>query len=239
MVKHRLIYRKNRRKIVTQLKIIGTSHISPESIEKVEKAILKEKPAIVAIELDRKRLFALLQKDKQKPSFRDIRRVGFKGWLFALIGAWAERKLGAKVGVSPGSEMLKAISAAQQTGAKVALIDQDIEITLRRFSKALSWKEKWRFIGDLFKGAVLKKGVKIDLAKVPSQKVIEKLIEDVRKRYPNVYRVLVQERNEVMAKRLAHIIKHRPEDKIVAVVGAGHEKEIAKLVKSYLKPSSS
>ena len=61
--------------------------------------------------------------------------------MFAQIGAWAERKLGAKVGVSPGSEMLKAIAAAQQIGAKIALIDQDIEITLRKFSKSLSWKE--------------------------------------------------------------------------------------------------
>ncbi len=220
---------------MAKIKIIGTSHIAPESIKKVEKTILETKPDIVAIELDRKRLIALLSKDKHKLSYRDIRRVGFKGWLFALIGAWAEKKLGDKVGVSPGADMLKAVSAAQQTGARIALIDQDIEITLKKFSRSLSWKEKFTFLGDLFKGIVLRKGIQFDLSKVPTQKVIDKLIEDVRKRYPNIYRVLVKERNEYMAQKLAHIVKHYPDSRIIAVVGAGHEKEIILLLKSYLK----
>jgi pheromone shutdown-related protein TraB len=220
---------------VAKIKIIGTSHIAPESIKKVEKTILETKPDIVAIELDRKRLIALLSKDKHKISYRDIRRVGFKGWLFALIGAWAEKKLGDKVGVSPGADMLKAVSAAQQTGARIALIDQDIEITLKKFSRSLSWKEKFTFLGDLFKGVVLRKGIQFDLSKVPPKKLIDKLIEDVRKRYPNIYRVLVKERNEYMAQKLAHIAKHYPDSQIIAVVGAGHEKEIVQLLKSYLK----
>jgi pheromone shutdown-related protein TraB len=220
---------------MAKIKIVGTSHIAPESLKKVEKTILKEEPDIVAIELDKKRLFALIHKDKQKVRFRDIKRVGFKGWLFALIGAWVEKKLGAKVGVSPGAEMLKAVALAQQTGAKIALIDQDIEVTLRRFSKALTWKEKGRFVVDAFKGIVLRKGVEFDLTKVPPQKLIKKIISDVKKRYPNVYKVLVQERNEHMAKKLAVIRKRYPEDKIVAVVGAGHETEIAELLKNYLK----
>lgn len=220
---------------MAKLKIIGTSHIAPESIKKVEKTILETKPDIVAIELDRKRLIALMSKQKQKIGFRDIKRVGFKGWLFAQIGAWAERKLGAKVGVTPGAEMLKAVAAAHQVNAKIALIDQDIEITLRKFSKALTWKEKFTFIGDIFKGVVLRKGIQFDLAKVPSQKVIDKLIEDVRKRYPSIYKVLVQERNEYMAMKLTQIVKHYKDAYVVAVVGAGHEKEIVQLLKSYLK----
>lgn len=220
---------------MARLKIIGTSHIAPESLAKVEKAIRELKPGIVAIELDKKRLFALLSKKQQSIGLSDIKRVGFKGWLFALIGAWAERKLGAKVGVSPGAEMIKAVALAHEVGAKTALIDQDIEVTLKKFSKSLTWKERWTFIADIFKGVVLRKGVKFDLAKVPPQKLIDELIEDVRKRYPSVYRVLVQERNEYMARKLFHIAKHYPEDTIVAVVGAGHEKEIARLLKSYIK----
>jgi len=220
---------------VAKVRIIGTSHISPESLKKVEQTILEEKPAIVAIELDAKRLFALLHKGKQRLSFKDIRRVGFKGWAFAQIGAWAEKKLGAKVGVTPGAEMLRAVAAAQKTGAKIALIDQDIDVTLKKFSHALTWKEKWNFAKDLFSGVVLRKGIKIDLSKVPSQKLIEKLINDVKKRYPSIYRVLVQERNEYMAKKLAKITQYHPDAYIIAVVGAGHEKEMTKLLKSYIK----
>jgi pheromone shutdown-related protein TraB len=217
------------------VKIIGTSHIAPESLKKVEQVILEEKPNIVAIELDRQRLFALLSKEKRSPKLRDIKRIGFKGWIFALLGGWVERRLGAKVGVAPGAEMIKAIETANKTGAKIALIDQDIEITLRRFSKALTWKEKFTFAGDLLKGIFLRKGITFDLAKVPPKKIIATLIEDVKKRYPNIYRVLVKERNEYMARKLAHIIHHYPDEKIIAVVGAGHEKEIATLLKSYLK----
>lgn len=216
------------------IQIIGTSHISPESIKKVEKTILEKKPGIVAIELDAKRLYALLNKGKTHISYKDIRRIGLKGWIFSIIGAWAERKLGAKVGVAPGSEMIKAATAARQVEAKIALIDQDIEITLKKFSKALTWKEKLNFISDVLKGVIFKKGIKIDLEKVPSQKTIQKLIADVKKRYPNIYKVLVEERNEFMARVLAKIMQQHPEEHIIAVVGAGHEQEIRKLLKKYL-----
>lgn len=223
------------------LKIIGTSHIAPESVRKVERVIREKKPAMVAVELDRKRLGALLQKGKGtgRITWKDIKRVGFKGWLFAMLGAWIEKKLGKKVGVAPGDEMLTAIKCAQEVGAKVALIDQDIEITLRKFSKALTWKEKWRFLVDIVNGLLFKRGVAIDVSKVPSQKVIEKLIKEVKVRYPNVYRVLVEERNEIMAKRLAKLHKQFPDELIVAVVGAGHEKEMRYLLKRYLKAEKS
>jgi pheromone shutdown-related protein TraB len=216
------------------VKIIGTSHIAPESLKKVEQAILKYEPEIVAVELDKKRLIALMQKGKTKPRLSDIRRVGFKGWLFSVVGAWVERKLGAKVGVSPGAEMIKAVAIAQEKGAKVALIDQDIEVTLRKFSKSLSWKEKWNFLVDIVKG-LFGKGVKFDISKVPPKKLIKKLIADVKIRYPNIYRVLIKERNEYMAKRLAKIVDMHPEDTLIAVVGAGHEDEIAKLLKEYTR----
>ena len=123
------------------LAIIGTSHIAKQSLEEVEKAIEEGKPDIVALELDRKRLYSLMNKEERKISIYDIRRVGFKGFIFSLIGAWAEKKLGKIVGVAPGSEMKKAVMLARKYKLKIALIDQDIEITLRRFSKALTWRE--------------------------------------------------------------------------------------------------
>jgi len=217
------------------IKIIGTSHISPESLKKVESIIREKNPQIVAVELDRRRLAALLSKEKARPRLKDIRRVGLKGWLFAMIGAWIEQKLGKKVGVAPGAEMLKAISTAQEVGSKIALIDQDIEVTLKRFSKSLTWKEKGRFVADIIKSLLFRKGITFNLAKVPSQQVIQKLLNEVRLRYPNVYRVLVTERNVYMAQSLARLAKRFPEAEILAVVGAGHEREIAGLLKRYLK----
>ena len=218
------------------LTIIGTSHIAKQSLDEVEEAIEKGKPDIIALELDRRRLYSLFNKPG-KMRIYDIKRVGIKGFIFSLIGAWAEKKLGKMVGVMPGSEMKKAVRLAKKNKIRIALIDQDIEITLRRFSKSLTWKEKWNFFADIIKALFLrKKVIEFDLTKVPDKKIIKKLVGQVKKRYPNIYNVLIVERNHVMAENLRKIMENYPEKKILAIIGAGHEEDIIKLIK---KPSIS
>ena len=215
--------------------VVGTSHIAEQSKHDVKRVILKEEPTILALELDKKRLYALLQPHKkQKFSLKDIKKVGLQGWLFGVLGAWAEKKLGEQVGGKPGQEMLVGIRMAQKKDIMIALIDQDIQITLSKLSAAIGWKEKFHFFVDLFKGAILRKPeISFDLRKVPSAKIIQQLTSKVKKRYPRIYKVLVTERNEIMAKRLAGIMQQRPEDTILAIIGAGHEKEMMKLIKKY------
>jgi len=226
------------------LRLIGTSHIAKESLEEIKTAFAQHKPEIVAVELDRKRLHGLLSDEKTKVSFSDIGKVGMKGYLFAMIGGWLQRKLGATVGVMPGSEMKLAVQMAKKIDAKVALIDQDIEVTLRKFSMRLSWKEKFRFLIDMFKSVLFKKramremGLEktdLDLAKVPGKELVRKLIKHLEKRYPNVYDVLVRERNVIMANNLAKLMHQYPDESIVAVVGAGHEEEMVRLLKKRME----
>src|SRR3989344_6048581 len=93
--------------------LIGTSHISPESSRDVGKFISELRPEVVALELDPGRLRALFEVKQAKFGFKDIKSVGFKGFIFALLGAWAERKLGEKVGTVPGVEMKRAIKSAK------------------------------------------------------------------------------------------------------------------------------
>lgn len=216
------------------LTIIGTSHIAKESVEEVKNTILKEKPDIIALELDKKRFYSLLHKKKkrEKINLYNIFKIGVKGFFFALLGAWAEKKLGTIVGVSPGSEMLQAIKLAKKNRIKIALIDQDIEITLKKFSKAITWKEKLNFIVDIFKAVILKeRKIEFDLTKVPDEKIIKKLIKEVKDRYPNVYRILVKQRNYIMAHNLFNLMQKKADKKILAIIGAGHEKEILDLIK--------
>ena len=214
------------------LTIIGTSHIAKQSLEEVEKAIVEGKPDIVALELDRRRLYSLFKKPG-KIRIYDIKRVGINGFVFSLIGAWAGKKLGKIVGVAPGSEMKKAVRLAKKNNIKLALIDQDIEITLKRFSKSLTWKEKWNFIVDIIKAIFVRKNViEFDLTKVPSKKIIKKLVSRVKERYPNVYNVLIEERNHVMAENLRKIMELYPDSKILAIIGAGHEDDILRLIKT-------
>ena len=215
------------------LVIIGTSHIAKQSLEEVETSITKKNPDIIALELDKKRFYSLMYKPKSKVNLYSIRRIGIKGFVFSLIGAWAEKKLGELVGVTPGSEMKKAIMLAKKNKKKIALIDQDIEITLRKFSESITWKEKWNFFVDIIKAIFSrKKVIEFDLTKVPSKKIIKKLIGKVKKRYPNIYKVLIEERNKVMAKNLKKIIEDNQDKKILAIIGAGHEDDILKLIKN-------
>jgi pheromone shutdown-related protein TraB len=220
--------------------LVGTSHIAKQSLDEIELAFQQHKPGIVAVELDRKRLHSLLSEEKSKVRFSDIQRIGLKGYLFAIIGGWLQRKLGNVVGVKPGSEMKLAVELARKTKAKIALIDQDIEVTLRKFSLRLTWREKFRFLGDLFKSVFFKKkameemGIDpqdLDLSKVPGKELVGKLIKQLEKRYPNVYDVLVRERNVIMANNLSKLMEHEPVEPILAVVGAGHEEEIMEMVK--------
>ena len=217
------------------LVLIGSSHISIDSVNMVKKTIEKEKPGVVAVELDPDRLVSLFHKEKKGFGFKG---VGIKGFLFALIAHWAEQAMGKTVNVEPGTEMKTAILEAKKQNAKVALIDQHIKITLKRFSQTITWKEKWNFVADIFLGIFAPKrqmkemGVKLDdLSKVPSKKTIAKLLLLVKRRYPNVYNVLVHERNVIMARNLYSLMKHHEDETIVAIVGAGHEDEIIKLIK--------
>jgi pheromone shutdown-related protein TraB len=218
----------------SNLYLIGSSHISKQSIKEIKKAFEDLKPDLVAVELDKQRLHGLMSDKKSKFSLYDIKRVGLKGFLFALIGSWASNKLGKLVGVKPGTEMKTAIKLAKKNKVKVALIDQNIEVTLKKFSKAFTWKEKFRVISDIFQALVLRKKDKVltfDLNKVPSRKIINMLIAQVKERYPNLHKVIIEERNYYMARKLKKLMALHPDEKILVVMGAGHLDEVIRILK--------
>tara|TARA_Y100000031_G_scaffold152690_1_gene196336 strand:+ start:2708 stop:3415 length:708 start_codon:yes stop_codon:yes gene_type:complete len=220
------------------LTLIGTSHIAAQSVKEIQTSVQKHTPDIIAIELDKRRFKAITSKKKQKLSIAAITEIGFKGYLFAQLGKYVQQKLGSKVGLHPGSDMLEGIIQAKKHKLKLALIDQDITITLKRFSKAFNYKEKWHLVEDFFKALfrgkkqLQKLGItNFDLTKVPSKKIINKLLNQVKLRYPRTYKVLVEDRNHFMAKNLIKLMNKHPKKKILAIVGAGHEDRILELVK--------
>lgn len=215
------------------LTIIGTSHISPESVKEVKDTINNKNPAIIALELDQNRLMALLSKNKKNSKKKSmVKELGIKGALFNIIGAWAEKKMGKMVGMEPGSEMKIALKLAGKKGIHVALIDRDIRITIKNLFKYIKFREKMNFVADIFKGifGIDKELKRIDLRKVPDKELIDFIIKRVKKRYPGFYKALIEERNIFMAKRLYKLMEMYKDEEIIAVVGAGHENEIINII---------
>jgi pheromone shutdown-related protein TraB len=212
------------------LVIIGTSHIAESSLNEIESVFQKENPDLIAVELDHNRLYSLLSNKKPNYSPTMIRHLGLKGYLFALIGGLIQQKLGDVVGIKPGSDMLRAVQLAQKNNKKLALIDQDIQITLARLSKTIGWKEKFHFFIDIFSAPFSKK-MRIDLSKVPEKELIKKLLKLMKKRYPGLHKALVEERNVIMALKLKALMEGYPDNKILAVIGAGHEDDLLALIK--------
>lgn len=213
------------------LTVIGTSHIAEDSVSRVRETILAERPAIVAVELDHARLHALLSEEKPRLSLAMLRIMGITGFVFFAIASFLQRKLGKLIGAVPGQEMKTATQIAQENRIRIALIDQPLNITMSNLSRISIW-EKLKLVMDLVLGTagIGTEKVRFDLTKTPSSRFVEIAMKKLKERYPGLYEALVSGRNEHMARMLARIMKLEPESRIVAVVGAGHEKEVIKLL---------
>jgi len=208
---------------------VGTAHISRDSVEEVERVIREERPAIVAIELDDKRLQALTQKDQWENT--PLSEVLKQGRAFQLLVqvflSSIQRRMGEKLGVEPGSEMLAAVNTGEEVGATLTLADRDITITLRRAWHTMSIKEKlkvfWHFWVATFGLEEVEE--EIDLEELMKEDVISAMIEELSSWAPSVTEILIFERDAYLAKKLDEC---RKKGKTVAVVGAGHVEGIKK-----------
>ncbi|MCB9362334.1 TraB/GumN family protein [Candidatus Woesearchaeota archaeon] len=213
------------------IKILGTSHIAKESIKAVQREVQEWKPDIIAVELDKKRLYSLEHNIVNKPTLADIRTIGVKGYLFLVIGGWMQRKLGNVVDIKPGSDMLEAVRQVKANNLKLALIDQDMQKTLKRFNKMFGWKEKWQLIKDIITAPFTKEKVAFDLDSVPNDELITRLTSMLKVQYPGIYTALIHERNVYMVDKLKILLQKFPDQKILAVVGAGHKEGMLELMK--------
>jgi pheromone shutdown-related protein TraB len=205
--------------------LVGTAHVSDKSVAEVDEVIEREKPDIVAVELDKARYQALKgEEEVREINVRELLSGGrFYYFLLHWLLAYIQKKIGADTGVKPGAEMLSAIEKAEKTGARVALIDRDIQLTLGRFWNRMSFFEKLKLFGSLA-GATLGFGTKeIDMETVTNEDVVSQLVSELRKLAPSAASVLIDERDAFMAKNLLEISK---EGNVVAVVGAGHREGI-------------
>lgn len=203
------------------LTLIGTGHVF-QVRQAVEDAILALRPDIVFVELDRGRLQALLHRERHGAM---PQRGG--GFVQRRLQRFQEDVAGL-YGSQVGEEMVAAVRGAQAAGAQVALIDPPAEETVRRALKALSWRERLRAAGQFVKGgfqAFVARSSESRRGRMDDeirkyQTDPDAMLEELRRQYPTVHRIVIQERDEVMARRIREGL--RDDRRAVAVVGDGH-----------------
>ncbi|MCX9084644.1 MAG: TraB/GumN family protein [Candidatus Methanoperedens sp.] len=219
---------KNLLSIPGKIIIVGTAHVSEKSIAEVNEVIEREKPDIVAVELDKARFKAIKGEDEEvkEVNLKELLSGGkFYYFMLHWLLAYVQKKIGADTGVKPGAEMMAAIQQAEKSGAKIALIDRDIQLTLGRFWNRMSFYEKLKLFGSLVGASFGFGSEKIDMETVTNEDVVTQLIGELRKLAPSAAIVLIDERDAFMAKNLLDLSN---QGKVVAVVGAGHREGIQK-----------
>lgn len=207
--------------------IVGTAHVSEKSVQEVVSTIEEKKPDIVAVELCPARYRSLTGQEEEKEIKISELLSGGKLYFFLVqwFLAYIQKKIGDEMGVKPGSEMLAAIEAAKRTGARVALVDRDVGITIQRFWSAMGFLDKIRLIGSLIPAAFGWGEEEIDIDSITEQDVVSQMISEFRKISPAAANVLVDERDAYLARNL-HLLSKQ--GRVLAVVGAGHKEGILK-----------
>jgi len=231
--------------------LVGTAHVSQKSVEEVTAVIDRVKPDVVCVELDKVR-FEALTKDS---AFRDLDvfkvvREGRTLYLLAHLAlASYQRRIGASLGVKPGAELLAAVRVAEERKIPVALIDRDINITLKRTWKNLGlWKRSMLLSslvvgfeedddddddedgdgdgdgdGDDAKGITAKT---VEDLKEP--KALSEMLTELGRAVPQIKGPLIDERDQYLAAKTIEAgkaienpgVEGKPT--VVAVVGAAH-----------------
>lgn len=211
-----------------EIVIVGTAHVSEKSVQEVVGKIEQLRPDIVAVELCLARYRAITGQEEEREI--KISELLSGGKLYLLLVQWflayIQRKMGEEMGVKPGSEMLAAIEAAKKAGARVALVDRDISITIQRFWSAMSLLDKARLVWSLLPAAFGRGGdEEIDIDSITQDDIVSQMISEFRKISPGAANVLVDERDAFLARNLYLLSK---QGRVLAVVGAGHREGITR-----------
>lgn len=200
------------------IEVYGTSHVSHDSIQKIDSVLQDDEIDIVALELDPQRLHALQQQGTTDSK---------QGPIFLRLLRYFQNYIGKRTGLMPGQEMMHAYQKAMETDRDVALIDQDIQVTLGRLN-SISRKEKVKAALSMAGGLLF--GERFDVSKIPEQDMINEMTEELENSFPGLYKVLIEERNQYMYEALKQLQEQNPDQNIAAFVGAGHKQALEEML---------
>ncbi|MBO4779556.1 MAG: TraB/GumN family protein, partial [Selenomonadaceae bacterium] len=212
--------------------LIGTAHVSKESVDEVVEAVKTETPDSVAIELDEQRYESM----KNPESWRnlDIVKVLKEGRGFLLMANLVlssyQKRMGADVGIKPGDEMRAAIKAADELKIPAVMVDRPIQVTLRRAWARNSLWGKCKLLATLLSSAFEKEEITPEqIESLKSSNEMDSMMDELANYLPTVKEVLIDERDMY----LATSIWNAKGKKIVAVLGAGHLPGVVKHLNAF------
>ncbi len=207
--------------------LVGTAHISQQSVEVVRAIIDKEQPDTVCVELDEERFRAV----REQPNWEelDLRQIIRNKQLVFLMARLAlssfQKRMGSYTGVKPGAEMIAAIDKAESIGAELVLCDRNVRTTLLRSWRKTPWWRRSLVAASLLFGLFERTEVNEDeLANLRAEHNLTGMLEEMGDAMPEVKTVLVDERDTFMADQ----IRRAPGDKVVVIIGAAHKPGIMK-----------
>ena len=209
--------------------LVGTAHVSKESVELVKRVIASEMPDCVCVELDPKRYKALSGRKRwESLDLKEIiRKKQLSTLLVNLVLSSYQKKLGMQLGVVPGSELLEATREAEKNAIPVSLCDRDVRVTLRRAWHETSFLKKGYLLATLLVSMFDKTEITEEkLEQLKKKDVLSELMSELGEAMPELKRVLIDERDIYLAEK----IKMSAGTKLVAVVGAGHLEGIKKRI---------
>ena len=218
--------------ISSTLRILGTAHVATASVEAVREQIETYQPKVVGVELCQTRHDALVEGRRlDKEGLRRVIKEGKAPMVLiqAMLSA-EQRRMGLNEGQEPGAELLAAVQTANEAGLEVALVDRDIQVTMRRAWKKMKWRERFRLLLSLFVEEEDEEE-DIDLDNLLSDSdLLSSMMDELKQFSPGAGEALIDERDQYIAEK---IMQSKTEEKMLVVVGAGHLKGIEKALSPY------
>ena len=206
--------------------LVGTAHVSKESVALVEEKILTGNFDCVAVELCPPRYENLVNQSwwKNLDIYEIFRKKKAALLLVNLALSAYQRRLGEKIGVEAGREMIRATELAAEQNIRLEVVDRDITTTLHRLVTEVSFWQKIKIFSGLVVGIFV--GEEVNQEQIENLKkgdMLHSVIDEFGESLPQIKSVLIDERDEYMTGKLEMLATSENGPKnILALVGAGH-----------------
>ena len=212
-----------------EIYLVGTAHVSKESVNDVTSTINAINPDTVCVELCESRYKTMMSRDAWE-KMNILKVIKEKKALFLLaqlIMTSFYRRIGEKLSVQPGAEMMEAISLAHKNNSELVLADRNIEVTLKRVWGKLGFWSKIKMVFQLLSSFFVAQEVDEKIIEdIKEQDQLEHLLEMFSNSFPGIKKCLIDERDIYLSQK----IKQSEGKTVIAVIGAAHIPGIKKYI---------